>query len=155
SKRQSSTCSATSLKTAKLVPTPSNVAPSGYADPGQTSTKSLPASARAASYPDPTTRCSVVLRLGQEAVRGAGGAEPGQVGGVGSEVGLLVVRDRGVGVVDVRARAPARLHRHAEATDVRRGAAGRAGVVRRGVLHGGQRPAVTERRVRGADVVHG
>ncbi len=39
SKRHSSTRSATSLKSAKLVPLPSNVAPSGYGVPGQTSTR--------------------------------------------------------------------------------------------------------------------
>src|SRR3954447_10116088 len=38
SKRQSSTRSATSLNSAKLVPPPSYVAPRGYGDPGQTFT---------------------------------------------------------------------------------------------------------------------
>ncbi len=72
SNRHSSTRSATSLKTAKLVPTPSNVAPKGYAAPGQTSIDDPSRSSRAPDTSNPTTPPSAHRRVDPRTVVPAG-----------------------------------------------------------------------------------
>ena len=75
-----------------------------------------------------------------------------QPGRVVAEVRRLVVGDARVGVVDVGVVVPVRQHRRAEPADVGVGGLRGAGREGRGVLHGGERVAVHERRVARVDV---
>src|ERR671915_587421 len=83
SKRHSSTWSATSENTAKLVPDPSKVAPRGAGWPGQTSTPQL--------YPSPPGGHLHQMLLAGVGVHPAGGGAPGSVPGGGPALRRLVV----------------------------------------------------------------